>query len=103
ERLQPELIALLLPLRHPELDEPDDLRIVRLVRLLAPAAELEVHRDAGEELLAGLLGDEMPTPRGIACVEDGHHVDPEPASYETHRDGELVRFHLLGREVGERL
>ena len=66
--------------------------------LLTTADEVEVLADAREQLLAGVLVDEVANVVRLTLVEDRYDVDAQAASGEGDSDAVGVGDDLVGRQ-----
>jgi hypothetical protein len=98
EALALELGVPLAPLAHPPLGEPDELREVHRMLLLPTADEVEVLADAREQLLAGVLVNEVANVVRLTLIEDRYDVDAQAASGEGDGDAVGVGDDLVGRQ-----
>jgi hypothetical protein len=82
ERLALEHRVGQLALPRPPLHEPDHLGVVVGVSVLAGADELQVQPDAGQQPVAGVLGDQVAAVIRVAFVQHWDHVDRQARANE---------------------
>ena len=103
ERLEAEIFVGLLLQTRTKTSPGAQLGEVLVVRVLALADKLQVHRHAGHKELAGVLRNRGHRAIRVAVVQDRDDVDLIAGRDEVYRNRIGLGLDLFGLEVGERL